>query len=82
MLARFRTAHDQLATEELFVVQFVDGALRFVYRLHVHEGKSFRALIVPVAHDLGVLDVADAVEQLEEIALRRVKRQIAYVKAR
>ena len=82
MFARFRAAHDQLAAEEFFVVQFVHGAFRFVDRLHLHEGEAFRALVVPIAHDFGVLHVADAVEQLEEIALRRVERQVADVKSR
>jgi hypothetical protein len=82
MLARFRAAHDELATEELFVMQFVHRAFRFVDRLHMHESESFRALIVPVAHDLGVLHMANTVEQFEEIALRGVERQIADVKTR
>ena len=35
-----------------------------------------------IAHDLGVLHMADPVEQLEEIALSRVEGQIADVKTR
>ena len=73
MLGRFRTAHDQLAPEEFLVVQFLDGAFRLIDRLHLDEGEPFRALVVPVGHDLRVLDVADAVEQLEEIALGGVE---------
>ena len=55
MLARFRTAHDQLAAEEFLVVQFLDGAFRLVDRLHLDEGEPFRALVVFVGHHLGVL---------------------------
>ncbi len=33
-----------------------------------------------IAHDLGVLDVADAIEQVEQVAFRRVERQVADVK--
>jgi hypothetical protein len=72
-------AHYELASEELFIVQLLDGALRFVDRLHLHEGKAFRPLVVPVAYDLGVLNVSDAVKQLEQIALSGVKRQVADV---
>jgi hypothetical protein len=37
---------------------------------------------MPIAYDLGVLHMADSVEELEEIALGRVERQIADVKTR
>ena len=82
MFARFRAADHELAPEEFLVVQFLYGALRFVDGLHRNECKTFRALVVAIAYDLSVLHVADAVEQLEEIALRRVEGQIAHVKAR
>ena len=80
MLARFRAAHHQFAAQEFLVVQFLDGPLCFLDGLHLHKGESFGALIVPIAYHLRVLDVADAVEQLEEIALRGVEGQIANVK--
>src|SRR4051812_33324847 len=76
MLARFRTAHDQFAAEEVLVMQFLDGALRLVHREHLNEGKALRTLVVFVRYHLGVLHRADAVEELEEIALRRIKRQV------
>ncbi len=63
-------------------MQFRDGALRFLHRVHLHERKAFRALVVLVGHDLGVLHLPDAVEELEEIALRRLERQVADVKTR
>jgi hypothetical protein len=50
--------------------------------LHLHEGKTFRALVMPVTYDLGVLNVSDTVEQFEEIALGSIERQIADVEAR
>ena len=82
MFARFRAADHELAPKEFLVVQFLYGALRFVDGLHRNERKTFRALVVAIAYDLSVLHVADTVEQLEEIALRRVEGQIAHVKAR
>ena len=80
MLARFRAAHDQLAAEEFLVVQFLDGAFRFFDRVHLHKGETLRTLVVFVGHDLGVLHRADAIEELEEIALRRFERQVPDVK--
>ena len=82
MLARFRAAHEELAAEELLIVQLGDGALRFFHRVHLHKGKAFRALVVFVGHDLRVLHCAHAIEELEEIALRGLERQIADVKPR
>jgi len=82
MLARFRAAHQKLAAEEFLVVQFTDGTTRFFDGLHLHEGKSLGALVVFVGHNFGVLHLPDAVEQFEEVALRRVEGQIADVKTR
>src|SRR2546421_333321 len=80
MLARFRAAYDQLPPEEFLVVQFLHCALRFVDGQHLDEGESLRTLVMPVSDDLGVLNCADAVEELEEVALRRVERQVPDVK--
>jgi hypothetical protein len=82
MLARFRAANDQFAAKEFFVVQFRHGALGFLDGLHLHEGEPFRALVVPVTHDLCVLHVANAVEQFEEVALGGVEGKVADVKTR
>ena len=82
MLARFCAAHDQSAAEEFFVVQFLNGPLRFLDGLHLNKRKTFRALVVPVAYYLRILHVPDAVEQFEEIALSGVEGQVAYVKTR
>ena len=82
MLTRFRAANHEFAAQELLVVQFLNGTLCFLDRLHLHEGETFRALIVAIAHHFRVLDMADAVEELEEIALGRVEGQIADVKTR
>ena len=54
-------------------MQLLYGALRFLDGLHLDKGKTFRALIVPVTYNLGVLDVTDAVEQFEEIAFRGIE---------
>jgi hypothetical protein len=81
MLVGFCPAHDQPAAEEFFVVQFLDGAFRFLDGLHLHKGKTLRALVVPVAYDLGILHVPYSVEQFKQIAFGSVKRQIANVQA-
>src|SRR5450755_2575397 len=80
MLARFRAAHDQLPAEEFLVVQFLHGAFRLVDREHLDEGEAFRTLVVFVRYHLGVLHRTDAVEEIEEIALRRIERQIPDIK--
>ena len=82
MLARFRSTYDQFAAEEFLVVQFRDGAFGFVHSQHLHEGKTFRALIMFVGDDFRVLHLADAIEQLEEIALGGVEGEIADVETR
>ena len=63
-------------------MQFLHRAFGFLDGLHLHKGKTFRALIVPVTYDLRVLHVSNTVEQFEEIALRSVEGQVAHVKAR
>src|SRR4030095_10343846 len=82
MLIGFRAAHDEPATEEFFVVQFLHSAFRFLDGLHLHKCKTFRALVVPIAFDLCVLRVANCVEQVEEIALGGVEGQVANVETR
>ena len=82
MVIGFRAAHNEPATEEFLVVQFLYRALRFLDGLHLHKRKTFRALVVPIAYDLCVLHVADAIEQFEEIALGSVEGQVANVKTR
>ena len=82
MLIGFRAAHNEPATEEFLVVQFLHRAFRFLDGLHLHKRKTFRALVVPIAYDLCVLHVANAVEQVEEIALGGVERQVSNVETR
>ena len=82
MLIGFSAAYNQPATEEFFVVQFLYSPFRFLYGLHLDKCKTFRALVVPIAYDLCVLHVANAVEQFEEIALSGVERQVADVETR
>ena len=62
MLIGFRAAHNEPATEEFLVVQFLHGAFRFLDGLHLHKRKTFRALVVPIAYDLCVMHVANAIE--------------------
>lgn len=82
MLIGFRAAHNEPAPEEFLVVQFLHRAFRFLDGLHLHKRKTFRALVVSIAYDLCVLHVANAVEQVEEIALGGVERQVANVETR
>jgi hypothetical protein len=82
MLIGFRAAHNKPATEEFLVVQFLHSAFRFLDSLHLHKRKTFRALIVSIAYDLCILHVSNAVEQVEEIALGGVERQVANVETR
>ena len=77
--AAFRAADDEFASKKLLVVQFRHGAFRFLDCGHDNETKSLRFLIVLVSDNLGVLHRADAAEELEQIAFRRIKRQIADV---
>ena len=50
-------------------MQFLHRAFRFLDGLHLHEGETLRALVVPVTYDLGILHVPHTVEQFKEIAL-------------
>jgi len=82
MLIGFRAAYDEPATEKFLVVQFFYRAFCFLYGLHLNERKTFRALVVPIAYDLCVLHVPNAVEQFKEIALGGVEGQVANVETR
>ena len=62
MLAGFGTAYYQSAPEEFLIVQFFHGAFRFLNGLHLHKRKTFGALIMPIAYDLCVLHMSNAVE--------------------
>ena len=73
MLARLCAADYELSAKEFFVVQLLDGALRFLDGLHLNKGETFRALIVPVTYNFRVLDVANTVKQFEQIALRGIE---------
>ena len=74
MLVGFRATHNEPATEEFLIVQFLHSAFRFLDGLHLHKRKTFRALVVSIAYDLCVLHVSNTVEQVEEIALGSVER--------
>jgi len=82
MLIGLRATHNEPATEKFFVVQFLHSSFRFLDGLHLHKRKTFRALVVPIAYDLCVLHVTNAVEQFEEIALGGIERQVADVETR
>src|SRR5215471_8194674 len=82
MLAGLRAAHHESAAEKFLVMQFLDGPLRLLDRLHLHESEPLGTLIMAVAHYLGILHVPDAVKQLEQVALGGVEGEIAHVKTR
>ena len=63
-------------------MQFFDRALGFLDGLHLDESKAFRPLVVAVADYLRVLDVADAIKELEQVALCGIEGQIAHIKSR
>ena len=75
-VAGFGAADYQLAAHEVFVVQFGDGAAGFLDGKHCDEGEAFGLLGVFVAYDLGVLDLADSVEELEEVTLGGVEGEV------
>ena len=74
MLIGFRAAHHKPSTEKFLVMQFIHRSFRFLDVLHLHEGKTLRALVVAIAYDLCVLHVSNTVEQFEEITLGGVER--------
>jgi hypothetical protein len=82
VLGGFRAADYQLAAKEFLIVQFRYRAPSFLNRLHLNESETFGALIVPITYHFGILDVADTVEELEQIAFGGVERQIADVQTR
>src|SRR5262245_65808564 len=82
MLIGFRPTYDEPATKKFLVVQFFYRAFRFLYGLHLNKRKTFRALVVPIAYDLCVLHVSNAVEQFEKVALGSVEGQVANIETR
>ena len=82
MLIGLRAAHNEPATEEFLVVQFLHRAFGFLDGLHLDKRKTFRALVVAIANDFCVLDMSNAIEQIEKIALCGVEGQVANVETR
>lgn len=77
----FGTADLQGATHEVFAVEFGDGATSFFDGAHGDKGEAFGALGAVVDDDFGVTDIADAVEEFEQVAFRCVVGEIADVEA-
>ena len=63
-------------------MQFFHGAFGLLDGLHLDKCKTFRALVVAVTYNFGILNVSDAVEQFKQIALGCVERQVADVQTR
>jgi hypothetical protein len=78
-VAGFSTTDDQFTAHELLVVEFGYGAFCLVDCVHRHECEALRVLRVPMAYDFRVVDLADAVEEVEQIALGRIEREVADV---
>jgi hypothetical protein len=74
------TADLEGATHEFLAAELDDGTASFLDGGHGHEGKAFGTLRAAVNDDFGVTDVAHAVEELKEITLGGVVREIADVK--
>lgn len=72
-------ADDQLAAHELLVVQFRHGPAGLVDGQHRDKREALGLLRILVADDFGVLHLADPVEQVEQVALRGVEREVADV---
>jgi hypothetical protein len=81
-IERLGTADHELAAHEFFVVEFCDGALGLIHRLHLHEGETLRAHVVAIHNDLDVLNRAHAIEEIEQIALGCIEGEVADVEAR
>ena len=62
-------------------MQFRDRSLGFFDRLHLNECETFRPLVVTVTNYFRILNVPDAVEQVEQITLRGIKREITDVQS-
>ena len=82
MLRGFCTADNQLAAKEFLVVQLCDRPFGFLDRLHLNERETLGALVMPVTYHLGVLDVANAIKELEKVTFRGIEGQVADVKTR
>jgi hypothetical protein len=82
VFARFCPADDKFSAEKLFVVKFRDRALGFFNCVHLHKGEAFRALVMFVADNLCVLNLPDAVKEVEQIAFRGIERKISDVETR
>jgi len=65
MVVRLSATDYEFAAQKLFVVEFLHRSFCFIHGEHLYEGKTLRALVVFVADHLGVLDLSDAVEELE-----------------
>ena len=77
----FGTADLQGAAHEVFAMEFSDGATGFFDGAHGDEGEAFGALGAVVDDDFGILDIADAVEEFEQVAFGGVVGEIADVEA-
>ena len=72
---------DEAAAHEVLVVERFHGADGFIHGEHRYEAESLRAIRVAVRHDFGVLHLAHAVEEIEEVALGGVVAEVADVEA-
>jgi len=73
VLARFCAANYQFAAKEFLVVQFLNRAFGFFDRLHLNERETLRPLVVTITDYFCVLNVPDAVEQVEQVTLRGIE---------
>ena len=61
-------------------MEFSDGALGFLDGVHGDKTETLRLFGFAMSDDLGVLYLTYAIEELEQIALTGVERQVADIK--
>jgi hypothetical protein len=71
----------QLAAHVFLVVKLINCALGLLDGRKRDESESFGALSLAVANNLDVLYGPNAAEELHQVTLRRIEREIAYVDA-
>ena len=70
----FCTAYDQLTTQKLLIMELLYSAASFFNSRHLNKREALGALRILMADDLGIADLANAIEKLEKVAFRGVER--------
>jgi hypothetical protein len=78
----FGTADNEFTTHVFLVMEFIHGALRLFDAGQLDKPKAFGAVGFTMAHDLNVLDGANATEQFLKIAFGGIKREVSDIHTR